>query len=122
MAGSGGPLARDLLGKLGVGALDTPESLVLAPARRNGRALLLASAPDALGLVYALTELVDRIESAPDALAALRAATRTVDRPTCRIRSIMRLFASDVEDKGWLHDRSFWRQYLTMLVTQRLNR
>ncbi len=34
----------------------------------------------------------------------------------------MRLFASDVEDRGWFHDRSFWPPYLDMLVTQRFNR
>ena len=121
-AGSGAPVARELLRTTGAGALDTPESFAIAPVRYRDRALLLATAPDALGLVYALTELADRTLCATEPLAALRVAAPIVDRPVCRIRSVMRLFASDVEDKGWLHDRSFWRQYLTMLVTQRFNR
>src|SRR5258708_13379007 len=29
---------------------------------------------------------------------------------------------SDVEDKAWFYDRDFWHNYLTMLVTSRLNR
>ncbi len=103
-------------------ALDAPESLVIAPARRGDRPLLLVSAPDALGLAYALTELADQVEHAADPRQALQAAKKVVDRPTCRIRSIMRLFVSDVEDKGWFHDRSFWPSYLDMLVTQRFNR
>jgi hypothetical protein len=114
--------AQQLLKKTGVVAPDTPESFVIAPVRDGARALLLASAPDALGLVYALTELVDRMDCGTEPLGALRVPAPLVDRPTCRIRSVMRLFASDVEDKGWLHDRSFWREYLTMLVTQRFNR
>ncbi len=121
-AGSGTARAQEVLRKAGAGAPHTPESLALVPVRHGDGELLLASAPDALGLVYAFTELVDRIECAPDALAALRVAAPVADRPACRIRGVMRLFVSDVEDKSWWHDRSFWRQYLTMLVTQRFNR
>ena len=121
-AGSGTRTAREILDQAGAGALDTPESLAIAPARRGDRAVLLASAPDALGLAYALTELNDRVECAAEPRDALRIAQRVVDRPTCRIRSVMRIFVSDVEDKGWFHDRSFWPSYLDMLVTQRFNR
>src|SRR5262249_3769803 len=39
-----------------------------------------------------------------------------------RIRGAMRLFASDVLDLGWYHDRAFWPAYLDMLVTHRFNR
>lgn len=39
-----------------------------------------------------------------------------------RIRSVMRLFASDVEDKSWYNDRDFWRRYLSMLAANRFNR
>jgi hypothetical protein len=121
-AGSDTSIARQILDQAGIAALDTPESLALAPARRGGRALLLASAPDALGLAYALTELADRVGSSPEPREALLGVEKVVDRPTCRIRSIMRLFVSDIEDKGWFHDRSFWTSYLDMLVTQRFNR
>ena len=34
----------------------------------------------------------------------------------------MRLFVSDVEDKAWFHDRSFWPAYLDMLARHRFNR
>src|SRR5260370_11460787 len=44
------------------------------------------------------------------------------ERPANVVRSVMRLFASDVEDKGWYNDREMWPRYLTMLATQRFNR
>ena len=38
------------------------------------------------------------------------------------IRSIARLFTSEVEDNQWFHDRDFWGRYLSMLIAQRFNR
>ena len=43
----------------------------------------------------------------------------TAESPAAPIRSITRLFTSDVEDLTWYHDRDFWNDYLTMLVTNR---
>ena len=34
----------------------------------------------------------------------------------------MRLFASDVTDKSWFHDRTFWQRYFDMLAGERFNR
>ena len=45
-----------------------------------------------------------------------------VERPANKVRSMLRLFASDVEDKPWFNDREMWPSYLTMLATQRFNR
>jgi hypothetical protein len=43
------------------------------------------------------------------------------EQPANKIRSILR-FASDVEDKSWYYDKTFWQQYLSLLVAQRFNR
>ena len=118
---AGSQAAREQLGRSGVRAPETPESFVIAPVRA-GRALLLAAAPDPRGLVYALTELADRIACSIAPWQALSEFQAVAERPKARIRGIMRLFVSDVEDKGWFHDREFWRRYLTMLVTHRFNR
>jgi hypothetical protein len=51
-----------------------------------------------------------------DAASALRRLTQdlpVVEHPANRIRGLMRLFTSDVEDQGWYHDREFWQEYLT---------
>lgn len=78
-------------------------------------------ARDARGYVYALTELTDRVRHAEggDPFAG---PFPLVEQPSARIRSIARLFCSEEEDKGWFHDRQGWRDYLTMLVTNRFNR
>jgi hypothetical protein len=43
-------------------------------------------------------------------------------RPARDIRSIQRLFTSEVEDKPWFYDREMWPRYLAMLAENRFNR
>lgn len=80
---------------------------------------------DCNGLIYGLLELADRInctnhsEAAWAALTNLASITEKTDMP---VRSITRLFVSEVEDKQWYYDRTFWDEYLTELVMQRFNR
>ena len=45
-----------------------------------------------------------------------------VEQPANVIRSVTRLFVSNVEDKPWYYDREMWKRYLTMLTAQRFNR
>lgn len=103
----------------------TPEALALVPTNIAGRRVLLAAGNDARGLTYAVLELADRAAQADGvegALRALFAGPAVIERPANRIRSVMRLFTSDVEDTSWYHDRTFWTSYLSMLATQRFNR
>ncbi len=44
------------------------------------------------------------------------------DQPLNRVRGIVRLFVSDVEDKPWFNDREMWPAYFSMLAAQRFNR
>jgi hypothetical protein len=120
---AGGPAATGVREALGATPLpDAPEALALAAGRVGGRSVLLARGRDARGLVYAVLELTDRIAHADEPLAALDAPRPEVARPANPIRSVTRLFASEVEDKPWFHDRAFWPPYLTMLAAQRFNR
>lgn len=82
---------------------------------------IVAWGHDSRGLVHALTELADRARHAhgSDPFAGTFPLT---GRPTARVRSIARLFCSEVEDKAWFHDRQQWRDYLTMLASNRFNR
>jgi hypothetical protein len=98
-----------------------PESLALVPARENSRNILLACGRDSLGLVYALLDLADRV-NAGAGLSALILPAPISEAPTNATRSVLRLFASEAEDKPWFNDREFWSHYLTMLATQRFNR
>jgi hypothetical protein len=121
-SGSTSQIARDLLAQRGATAPSTAESLALASGTLSGRAVTLACGYDARGLVYALTELADSAAHATDPVAALTIPSSVVEKPANQVRSIMRLFSSDVEDKPWFNDRGFWERYLTMLVTNRFNR
>ena len=122
IAGSQFNVAAGILKRSHVVVAEHPEALGLVPGRVNGRKVLLASGSDPRGLVYALLELCDRVQNVSNPLSALSLRTPIIERPTNAVRSVMRLFASDVEDKPWYNDREMWPRYLTMLATQRFNR
>jgi hypothetical protein len=121
-AGSNAPIARDVLAQSGVKLEDVAESLALAPGKAAGKQVLLACGHDARGLAYALLELADRVRHGADARAALALRTPIAEHPANVVRSITRLFTSDVEDKPWYNDREMWPEYFTMLAAQRFNR
>lgn len=122
VASTASAVAREMLGAAKVDMPVTAEALGLVPSAAAGRPALLACGTDTRGIVYALLELKDRVECADDALSALTLGAPIVERPANAIRSVARLFTSEVEDKPWFHDQESWRQYLSMLVAQRLNR
>lgn len=99
-----------------------PEALALCQDKDG----IWACGHDVRGLTYALLELADRARhapvDAPIALGALSFPEPIVERPANKVRSITRLFTSDVEDKPWFNDREMWPEYLSMLATQRFNR
>ncbi len=123
LIGSGGSaVVRAALAASGATLPNAAESLALVRGRVANRAVLLVSGADVRGLVYAALEVADRAAYASDPTAAWRSIDRVVEQPANPIRSVARLFSSDVEDKGWFYDREFWRRYLSMLVAQRFNR
>ena len=122
VASAGSEAARGILATAKVSVPDVPEAMALVPLSGESGTGVLACGTDVRGLVYALLELKDRLDHSDDPLAALRPAAPIVERPANAIRGVMRLFASEVEDKPWFHDRQFWREYLSMLVAQRFNR
>jgi len=102
----------------GSGAGSEPESAALIPSK--GR--LKAAGSDVRGAMYAVLEVADRVRNSSAPLEALQVRSAVSEQPANRIRSVTRLFCSDVEDKGWFNDREMWPRYLTMLATQRFNR
>ena len=121
-AGPHGRLAQAILQQWKIVVPAEPESLCLAQGLFGERAVLLAVGSDALGLVYALTELADRVRCRGTARSALLFSTPVIERPASRTRSVMRAFSSEVEDKSWFYDRDYWRSYLTVLIASRVNR
>ncbi|MBI4903503.1 MAG: hypothetical protein HY820_07710 [Acidobacteria bacterium] len=98
------------------------ESCALIPRRFPSGPVLMACGHDERGLMYAVLDLADRVRHSADPMKALTVARPVVEKPANRVRSIARLFTSDVEDKPWFNDREMWGEYLTMLATQRFNR
>lgn len=115
------PLAASALKQAGLAPPSAPESLALVPfSDANCRGILACGDPR--GLQYALLELADRIEHSDAPLSSLRQPQPVAERPFNSVRSIGRLFSSDVEDKPWFYDRQMWPAYFSMLAAQRFNR
>lgn len=95
------------------------ESFVVASARAD---LLIVRGSDIRGCIYGVLEMADRLEHASDPISALRPRDPLVGRPSNAVRSVTRLFCSDLEDLPWYRDEGFWRRYLSMLIAQRFGR
>ena len=121
-AGAQNATAQPILREAGVSVATAPEALGLINVSQRNRPCLLACGHDSRGLVYALTELADVVQNAPDPMAALGAVKTNVEQPANKVRSIVRMFCSDIEDKPWYNDRAMWPEYFDMLATQRFNR
>lgn len=122
VATSNQKLAHQFLPRAPLRLPEWPESLALLSGKVSRQKCSVIYGYDPRGLTYGLLELADRVRYAEDPLEALMIRQPVVERPANQIRSNMRLFASDVEDKSWFYDRDFWRRYLSMLAAQRFNR
>src|SRR5258708_25608801 len=67
-------------------------------------------------------ELADRERLGGDLPGSLTAVGGAERKPANEIRSVARAFVSDVEDKAWYYDKTFWGNYLTELAANRFNR
>ena len=74
------------------------------------------------GLVYGLVELAERIDAGRDPLAALSLSAPLNETPAAGVRSVLRAFSSDTEDKIWFYDKAYWTGYLDLLSASRFNR
>ena len=115
-------LARPFFDKAGVSVPAEAEALGLIPGKLGSKPAVLAAGADSRGLVYALLELADRVQYSNAPLDALQISRPVVEKPANANRVINRSFVSNVEDKPWYNDRTFWPKYFSMLVAQRFNR
>ncbi len=122
VAGSGAASAREILARADISVPKRDEALGLVPGRLGDHEALLACGTDVRGLVYAVLELADRVRYSDDPLDALRIDAPIIEEPANAVRSVARLFVSEVNDKPWFNDEDFWRRYLSMLISQRFNR
>lgn len=121
-AGTDSSIGRRLLRDSKAEIPAAPEALGLIPVRSDGREVVLACGYDVRGLVYVLLELADRVRFSNQPLDSLNTRKSVIEQPANVVRSVTRLFVSEVEDKRWFYDREMWKKYLTMLTAQRFNR
>jgi hypothetical protein len=112
------PVAGDLVITLSSSPGGEREGFTFTPGAANGARTLRALSTGPLGLSYAVLELADRVRYG----TGIDFATIYSERPANRIRSMARSFVSSVEDKAWFYDKTFWADYLDMLVANRFNR
>jgi hypothetical protein len=101
--------------------LTEPETTALFPGRHNDLNLL-ATGSDVRGITYAILELADRINSSDLPMLELQLAAPLIETTPNKVRSVARAFCSEIEDKPWFYDRTFWIAYLDTLVAARFNR
>lgn len=122
VSGSASAFASHTLGKANVQVSNNSESLGLVAFRHNGTPALLACGSDVRGLMYALLELADRVRHSANPLEALKVPEPITEQPFNQVRSIGKLFSSEIEDKPWFNDREMWPEYFSMLAANRINR
>ncbi len=122
VAGKDSSIARQLLKDAKTNIPTVNEALGLVPVISGDKQVLLACGYDVRGLVYAMLELVDRVQYSDQPFDSLNIHKPIIERPANAVRSVSRLFVSEIEDKPWFNDREMWKQYLTMLASQRFNR
>ena len=99
-----------------------PESVFLAPGHFQSSPAILVSGADALGYIYGLLELAERVEHGSDPDSALHLSEAVEEKPANDVRCVSRYFCSEISDKDWYYDQDFWRGYLDGLVAARFNR
>ncbi len=122
VAGAEFPRSVDILKSAKATVAAVPEALGVFPGEVGNRQVTLICGQDPRAIVYALLDLTDRVQNNSDAMAALASTPALAEQPANEVRSITRLFVSDVHDKPWFNDREMWPHYLTMLAAQRFNR
>ena len=88
---------RPILKGAKVNVAAVPEALGVCSGEIGARKVLLACGYDARAVVYALLDLADRVQHGTDPIAALVNVPALAERPSNEVRSISRLFVSDVE-------------------------
>ena len=122
VARRGSTLSRAILDRAGMSISEAPESVGLVRGRVGNRRGLLVAGSDGRGITYGLLDLADHVIHSDATPAGLGRTEDSVESPANPIRSVTRYFQSEVEDKSWHYDKSFWRPYLSMLMSQRFNR
>jgi hypothetical protein len=96
--------------------------MALIPGNYKGTPAILLTGSDTRGIVYGLLELAERVRLGDDPILALHLPAPIIETTPNKVRSVLRAFCSEIEDKAWFYDRGFWTAYLDTLAAARFNR
>jgi hypothetical protein len=102
-------------------AARTPESLLVRRLDRNGAPILLVTAVDDRGLMYALLDVADRIGWARADDEPLREVRDTTETPHVRDRALSIYTMHRATFEGRFFDEAYWDRYFDMLARDRFN-
>jgi hypothetical protein len=117
----GGEIAIRIMAPSGEGLPACPDDADAFAIEPDGSGLIIRGRT-MRGVVYALTEIAERVRLTDGTSDPLRFDAPVVEVPVGKVRSICRFFCSEEEDKAWFYDEEMWREYLTMLATNRFTR
>jgi hypothetical protein len=96
-----------------------PEGIFYQWRKTEKGLALIVGGTDAIGFMYALTELAQQIKD--KGLSALTALKNTVEFPDNQIRGLDK-FVTDENDDSWFFSEEYWRYYIKQLAENRFNR
>ena len=100
-------------------SLSDPEGVIYQWRKTNDGLALVVSGTDKPGLMYALTELAQRIQD--KGLEALTEVENTLQFPDNKIRGLDR-FLAESNDDPWFFSEDYWQYYIGQLARNRFNR
>ncbi|MFD1316390.1 hypothetical protein [Namhaeicola litoreus] len=98
---------------------DKPEGVFYQWRSVADEAALIVGGTDTIGLMYALSELAQRIED--KGLSVLMTLENTVEFPDNHIRGLDK-FIKDEKDDSWFFSEDYWQYYIGQLAKNRFNR
>lgn len=96
-----------------------PEGIFYQWRKTEKGLALIVGGTDAIGFMYALTELAQQIKD--KGLNALTSLKNTVEFPDNQIRGLDK-FVTDENDDSWFFSEDYWQYYIGQLAKNRFNR
>ena len=113
--------AAKLIAELKLTPPQAPESLLIKRFSREGKANILVTGADAIGLMYALLDVADRVCWAGVAQNPLSEVRDTEEKPYAPERAISIYTFNRAYWESRFYDEAYWTRYLDMLAQNRFN-
>ena len=113
--------AADLARALGAHPAAVPEALLVRHATWGQKPALLVAGSDAVGLMYALLDVAERVGWAADASRPLSEVKDVFEQPAVAERGVSIYTMQQAWFEGRLHDENYWARYFDNLAKNRFN-